>query len=57
MSAAVRAEAERQRRRYARLHDVPVESVEVREFVNDRDRDDAEISVPTRPDLPRWTLG
>lgn len=57
MSAATRAEAERHRRRYARLYGVPVESVEVREFVNDRDQDDAEISVPTRPDLPRWTMG
>ena len=57
MSAATRAEAERHRQRYARLYDVPVEFVVVREFVNVNDRDDAEVSCPTRPDLPRWTMG
>lgn len=57
MSAWVRSQGERLRRRWASWHGVPLSEVEMVEFVNDAGRDDAKVGAQSRPDLPWWTLG
>lgn len=53
MSQRCRAEAAKLRAKYARVFDLPLDSVSIREESDD----DAVIYAPSRPDLPQWRTG
>lgn len=52
MSAKQRADAQAMRRTYARTAGISVDLVTI-EFL---ENEDAIVSAPSRPELPRWTL-
>lgn len=53
MGAGCRREAAKLRQKYARLFDVSLEKVVIREWPDDS----AHVSCPTRQDLPVWDTG
>lgn len=56
MSATTREAAERLRVKYARRFGVWPNDVKIEYFWND-DFEDAALTCPDKPELPRWTLG
>ncbi len=53
MSANCRAAAAKLRVKYAHVHGIVLDLVEILEL----DGDDAKVWVPSRPDLPVWFTG
>lgn len=56
MSAKTRQDAEKLRKKYARNFRVELDDVQVKEFINKDNREDAEIFAPGHG-LPVWTVG
>lgn len=54
MSAKIRDQAARLAVKYARVFNLPQDQVRIEFFIDERDREDAEVFAT---DLPVWTVG
>lgn len=52
MSSTTRAEAAKLAKRFAKAFNVSIDLVVIHEFI-----DDVEVSCPSKPELPKWSLG